>query len=114
MQCNIKERLQKAHDNSENVKRFDFKPQSVVDILTRSWGEVTHSSHVDTFQSHPRLENAPIFSSPQPHGQVGAAAEAAHAGGHAHGEEGCPLAMMTKARDPPQNVGDKTKSRKKG
>lgn len=97
MQCNIKERLQKAHDNNENVKRFDFKPQSVVDILTRSWGEVTHSSHVDAFQSHPCLENTPIFSSPHPHGQVGAATEAAHAGGRAHGEEGCPMAMLTKA-----------------
>lgn len=80
MQCNIKERLQKARDNSENVKRFDFKPQSMVDILTRSWGEVMHSSHIDNFQSRPCLENTLIFSSPHPHGQLGAAAEAAHAG----------------------------------
>ena len=95
MQCNIKKHLQKAHDNRENVKRFDFKPRSVVDILTRSWGEVTHSSHVDAFQSRPCLENAPVFSSSHAHSQVGAAAEAAHAGGHAHG--GCPLAMLTEA-----------------
>lgn len=56
-----------------------------------------HSSHIDAFQPHPCLKNAPIFSSPHPHGQVGAAAEAAHASSHAHGEERCPLAMLTKA-----------------
>lgn len=97
MQCNIKECLQKAHNNSENVKRFDFKPWSVVDILTRSWGEVMHSSHIDTFQSHPCPENTLIFSCPHPHGQVGAAMEVAHAGDHAHGEECCPLAVLIKA-----------------
>lgn len=98
MRCNIKERLQKAHSNSESVKRFDFKPQSVVDVLTRSWGEVMHSLHVNVFQSHPCLENNPSLSLPHPHGQVGAAVEA-------HGEASCPLAMLTKA--PPWNTGNK-------
>lgn len=97
MQCNIKERLQKAHDNSKNVKRFDFKPQSVVDVLTRSWGEVVHSWNAKSFQSHPFLENIPNFSSSYPHGQVGAAEEAAHAGDHGHEEQGCPLGTLTKA-----------------
>lgn len=64
-----------SHDNSENVKRFEFKPQSVVDIITRSWGEVTHSSHIDVFQSHPCLENTPLFSFSYPNGQVGVAVE---------------------------------------
>lgn len=100
MQCNIKERLQKAHDNSENVKRFDFKPQSVVDVLTKSWGEVVHSWNADSFQFHPFLENIPNFSSSYPHGQVGAAEEAAHLGTMAMEKRVVPWARWPKLLRP--------------
>lgn len=97
-----KRAFRESHDNSENVKRFGFKPQSVVDIITRSWGEVTHSSHVDAFQSHPCLENTPLFSFSHPNGQVGAAVEGTCVGvscGPARPteERGFPLAVSTKA-----------------
>lgn len=66
MQCNIKECLQKARDNSEEVKGFHFKPRSVGDVLGKSWGQVMHSSHTEAFQPHPCLENTLIFSCPSP------------------------------------------------
>lgn len=88
----------KSHDNSENVKRFEFKPQSVVVIRIRSWGEVMHSSLVDASQSHPCLGNTPIFSFSHPCGQVGDAvcAEVSRSPTIPTKHRGCPLAVLTK------------------